>query len=75
VSSATAKKKLKDFVELRGALAHGEKPAPKVTKRDVWSTARFLAPLRVRTANQVRQYCHGTTGKNPWGGAKAGNVV
>jgi RiboL-PSP-HEPN len=58
--------KLKSFVELRGALAHGAQPAPSVTKRDVVRYVAFLAPLSVRSANRVRDYCHQATGAYPW---------
>jgi hypothetical protein len=61
-----ASAKLKEFVKLRGALAHGERPAPRVTLAHVRSYLSFLAPLSVRSANTVRQYCHTLSGSHPW---------
>jgi hypothetical protein len=66
MSQNRASAKLKEFVELRGALAHGERPAPRVTLADVRGYLRFLAPLSVRSANTVRQYCHALSGRHPW---------
>jgi hypothetical protein len=66
VTSSKAKERLTRFVELRGALAHGERPAPKVTLNNVRSHLGFLAPLSVRSSNHVRDYCHKVTGKFPW---------
>ena len=65
MSSKTAKEKLKDFVELRGALAHGIKPAPVVLKKDVTAYIKFLAILSVRISNDVRAYCIKATKEEP----------
>jgi RiboL-PSP-HEPN len=69
-----ASTRLKQFVELRGALAHGEKPPPKVGKRDVERFLTFLAPLSVRSSNHVRDYCHSVTGKYPWPSVYIGKI-
>lgn len=69
-----AAEKLKRFVELRGGLAHGQKPAPKVSKAQVVSFINFLAPLSVRSANVLRTYCHQQTGKYPWRSVHIGAV-
>ncbi len=74
MSAASAQAKLRALVELRGALAHGEKPAPTVHKQDVTSYLDFLGPLSVRSSNQVRHYCHSVTGKYPWGSTLYGTV-
>jgi RiboL-PSP-HEPN len=74
MSAAAAQEKLKAFVTLRGALAHGEKPPPKVRKQDVNSYLAFLGALSVRSSNQVRHYCHSVTGKYPWGSVIYGTV-
>jgi hypothetical protein len=74
MSAVGAQTKLKAFVELRGALAHGKKPPPKVRKQDVKSYLSFLGPLSVRSSNQVRHYCHSITGKYPWGVVVYGKV-
>ena len=66
MTSEKASLKLKDFVTLRGALAHGEIPAPTVNKAQALSYLKFLAAISVRSSNVVRKYCHQTTGKYPW---------
>jgi hypothetical protein len=66
MSSARAAEKLKGFVKLRGALAHGEQPAPSVTKAAVLGYLGFMAPLACRSSNIMREYCQTTTGRYPW---------
>lgn len=66
MNSKTSKEKLKSFVELRGALAHGIKPAPLVLKKDVTAYIKFLAILSVRISNDVRTYCVKVTNEEPW---------
>lgn len=66
MSASRASTKLRTFVELRGALAHGERPPPKVTKVDVIDYIDFLAPLSVRCSNEVRAHCQTITGRYPW---------
>lgn len=74
MSAASAKEKLKTFVELRGSLAHGNKPSNPVLKKDVVSYLSFLAPLSVRFSNEMRTYCTDVTGKAPWTVVSFGNV-
>lgn len=66
MSATVSKEKLKAFVELRGALAHGSKPATPVLKKDVIGYVEFLALLSVRLSNDVRGYCEQVTGEAPW---------
>ncbi|WP_198005554.1 HEPN domain-containing protein [Thioalkalivibrio thiocyanodenitrificans] len=66
MKSTESKERLRKFVELRGALAHGEKPAPKVQKADVTRYLLFLAPLSVRLSNEVRAYVETCVGSPPW---------
>ena len=66
MNSKNAKEKLKSFVEIRGALALGESPAPKVGKAKVISYLNFLAPLSVRFSNEVARYVEKQTGHLPW---------
>jgi hypothetical protein len=74
MTAVKAEAKLKQFVALRGSLAHGEKPAPKVTKRDVTTYVSFLAPLSVRSSNHVREHCYKVTGKHPWPRVSYGTI-
>lgn len=71
---AASKKKLKDFVELRGALAHGSKPATPVLKKDVLGYINFLACISVRLSNDMRSYCEKITGTEPWDSVHYGAV-
>lgn len=64
--SKNSKDKLRAFVELRGTLAHGEKPAPKVRKAEVEKYLEFLAPLSVRLSNEICLHVENQVGKQPW---------
>lgn len=66
MNAATSKDRLKRFVELRGSLAHGNKPAAPVLKKDVVGYIRFLAILSVRLSNEMCSYCLKSTGEEPW---------
>jgi hypothetical protein len=74
MTKRSANDKLKAFVELRGALAHGKNSASPVQKKDVISHLDFLAPLNVRTSNTVRTHCHSVTGVYPWPDVRFGHV-
>lgn len=74
MSEAASKKKLTTFVELRGALAHGSKPSPRVLKKDVFGYGRFLAALSVRLSNDVLRYCQQVTGEKPWQSVRYGAI-
>jgi hypothetical protein len=69
-----SKQKLKDFVELRGSLAHGIKPATPVLKKDVIDYIKYLAKLSVRLSNEMCFYCKKHTGEEPWDWAQIGAV-
>lgn len=75
MSAATSKGRLKTFVELRGALAHGAKPAPPVLKKDVTAYIKLLALLSVRLSNDMRAYCSKVTGEEPWDPVSFGAVA
>lgn len=70
----TSKEKLREFVELRGALAHGEKPAPSVRKEQVIKYLNLLAPLSVRLSNEVSNHIEKQIGKRPWQEAEYGSI-
>lgn len=74
MSEAASKKKLKDFVVLRGSLAHGNNPATPVLKKDVLSYVKFLACLSVRLSNDMCSYCEKITGEEPWDSVHYGAV-
>lgn len=69
-----AKAKLTKLVTLRGALAHGERPAPTVHKIHVEKSLLFLAPLSVRMSNELRRYCKSITQQEPWVEAVYGTI-
>jgi hypothetical protein len=74
MQAASAKDRLKAFVELRGALAHGGKPAKPVLKQKVLGYINLLAPISVRFSNELRIYCHKTTAQFPWTPSQFGSV-
>lgn len=75
MSVIASKKKLKAFVELRGALAHGSKLPIPVLKKDVIGYIKFLAALSVRFSNDVRAYCEQITGEEPWDSVHYGAIM
>lgn len=75
MTMGASKNKLKAFVELRGALAHGSKPPIPVLKKDVNGYIKFLASLSVRMSNDVRTYCNEVTGEEPWSSVHYGAVT
>jgi len=74
MTMAASKSKLKIFVELRGALAHGGKRPAPVLKKDVNDYIKFLATLSVRLSNDVAKYCELHTGEEPWDSVRYGAV-
>lgn len=66
MGAEAASAKLTEFITLRGALAHGERPARPVTKKMVRNYLKFLALVSVRLSNLVREHCRQTTGAYPW---------
>jgi len=74
MQSVKAKEKLNAFVELRGGLAHGQRPPPRATKKIVLDHIGFLGPLSVRMSNVVGAYCRTTTGHAAWGAAVFGSI-
>ena len=74
MQASSAKDRLKQFVELRGALAHGSKPAKPVLKQEVLGYINLLAPIIVRFSNELRTYCYKTTAKFPWTTSYYGSV-
>lgn len=75
MTATASKNKLKIFVELRGSLAHGSKPATPVLKKDVIGYIKFLATLSVRLSNDVATYCELHTGEEPWDSVQYGAVT
>ena len=75
MTSVKAVSELASFVELRGTIAHGQKPAPKVSKAMVERHTAFLAKLSVRSANTVLLHCHELTGQHPWKPVKYGKIA
>lgn len=66
MSETASKNKLREFVELRGALAHGSKPQRPVLMKNVRAYVKFLAAFSVRLSNDMRSYCIDLTNEAPW---------
>lgn len=64
--SQRCKDKLRRFVELRGAIAHGEQPAPRVQRNHAIIYLNFLGYLTACCNNLMRDWCHQATGVYPW---------
>ncbi|MEN6576691.1 MAG: HEPN domain-containing protein [Phycisphaerales bacterium] len=61
-----ARTRLKDYVELRGAIAHRVKASRSVYKGNVSDYAEFITRLAVRSANVVRKHVSSLVRKYPW---------
>lgn len=72
MSVTSAKRRLADYIELRGAIAHRVKTSNSVHKSKVTNFAEFITRLAVRTANVVRRHVRSLVGKYPWNGYKYG---
>lgn len=62
-TAATAKKKLNNFVELRGAIAHRGKGEGSVTKKNVTDFKDLISTLAARTGGAVNRHIHKITGE------------
>ncbi|MFG6136653.1 HEPN domain-containing protein [Halomonas sp. B23F22_10] len=62
-----AKEKLRDFVSVRGAIAHRGELDNKVDKGYVKQHSDFVDKLAVATSNYLRNHIFELTGSYPWG--------
>ncbi|WP_457253662.1 MAE_28990/MAE_18760 family HEPN-like nuclease [Pseudomonas juntendi] len=62
-AAATARTKLKTFVELRGAIAHRGKGDKSVKKADVTTYLELIKKLAAKTGGKVNSHCKSITGK------------
>jgi len=75
ISADSAKKKLADYITLRGAIAHRVKASESVLKDDVVDYSVFIMRLAVRTSNVIRDHVHKLVGKYPWTRKKMGKFA
>ena len=75
MSVAAARRKLKRFMETRGAIAHRGNIGFSITKSYVEDHRKFINRLAVRTANRVRSEVHAQIGSHPWPPARYGAFV
>jgi hypothetical protein len=62
-------RRLKEFISLRGDIAHRNDSHRTVLKFDVLSNADIIARVAAITSNRVRDYLNTTTGTFPWSAA------
>ena len=72
MSVASAKGKLKRFMETRGAIAHRGDIGFSITKSYVEDHRKFINRLAVRTANTVRAEVYFQIQSHPWPSARYG---
>lgn len=72
MSADGAKRKLKEFIEARGAIAHRGNLSFPIVKAYVEDHREFIVRLAVRTSNTIRAEIHKQIGSYPWPGAKYG---
>jgi hypothetical protein len=61
-----AKKRLEEYIQLRGSIAHRVKTSTHVYKQEVADYKEFITRLAVRTANVVRAHTYSLVKKHPW---------
>ncbi|HJX82933.1 MAG TPA: HEPN domain-containing protein [Candidatus Angelobacter sp.] len=66
MTSDGAKKRLEEYIQLRGSIAHRVKTSNRVYKQGVSEYAEFINRLACRTANVVRIHVHSLVNKYPW---------
>ena len=72
ISAESAKLKLKEFMETRGAIAHRGYLGFSITKSYVEEHRKFINKISVRTSNVVRQKVYDQINSYPWTRAKYG---
>lgn len=58
--------RLKNYIKVRGQIAHRLTPDASITKAYARSYANFVYRLAVKTANRVRAHVESLTGLAPW---------
>ena len=66
MTSARAKKKLDDYVTLRGAIAHRGKAASSCKKVAVEDYFDHVKRLAAKTGGRINKFIREVTGKRPW---------
>lgn len=66
MSSENAKRKLDDFVELRGDIAHRGESTEYVQKGEVEDYVNFVRRLAAKTGGKVNSHVRGLTGEPLW---------
>lgn len=66
MSVAQAKKRLDEYIKLRGAIAHRVSASKSVQKKDVTAYLDFINRLARHTANAIREHVNMLTTKYPW---------
>ena len=66
ISAANASRKLREFVELRGAIAHRGQLTESVKRVLVEDRRMFILRLAAKTSNVVRTSVRTQSGKYPW---------
>lgn len=54
------------FVEIRGAIAHGESPRREVAKAEISNFYQTVSSLVAKTDDVIRDYLSGLIGADPW---------
>ena len=73
MSNQNAKKKLNEFIALRGSIAHELKTADPVKKNQADDYATFVIRIAIKTSNCVRSHVHSIVGSYPWPESRVGS--
>ncbi|MHA3025496.1 HEPN domain-containing protein [Chromohalobacter israelensis] len=73
MSSENSKRKLKRFMETRGAIAHRGDLDFSITKSYVEEHRKFINRLAIRTSNVIRDKVYESVESYPWRGARYGS--
>jgi len=72
MSNKNARKKLNEYISLRGSIAHRLVTNGSVTKNQANNYAIFIIRIAIKTSNHLRRYVHNVAGSYPWEEATIG---
>jgi len=74
MSNKNARKKLDEYISLRGSIAHRLTTNGSVTKTQADDYAVFVMRIAIKTSNRLRRYVHNIAGNYPWPEFRIGNT-
>lgn len=66
MKSENARDRLREYIKLRGDIAHRVSTSKSVTKKQVQDYRDFAYRISIRTSNKIYDHLYLMTGKSPW---------